>query len=159
MVRGVNNSVEKNLFCDFRHQRGQQYFYVFPQPVFKFLCHGSRLQFVAVHSNYICPQMTWNSLANCRGGWFKIYFDACLEWFWFQIIYFGVWNWMTFTCSAEEIGLKYILESGIKCHLWKTTSLEIFRGSGVSQMSQILQFIANFTALLGNNLGSVFQAR
>ena len=83
-------------FCDFRHQRGQQYFYVFPQPVFKFLCHGSRLQFVAVHSNYICPQMTWNSLANCRGGWFNIYFDAYLEWFWFQIIYFRVWNWMSF---------------------------------------------------------------
>ena len=65
---------------------------------------------------------------------------------------------MTFTCSAEEIGLKYILESGIKCHLWKTTSLEIFRGSGVSQMSQILQFITNFTAL-GQTFGKCIPSK
>ena len=67
-----------------------------------------------------------------------VYFDAYFEWCPFQIIY---------------------LESEMKCHLLKTTSLETFQGSGVSQMSQILQFIANFTALLGKKLGSVCQAR
>ena len=53
----------------------------------------------------------------------------------------------------------YILESEMKCHLLKTTSLVTFQGSGVSQMSEILQFIANSAALLGKKLGSVCQAR